>query len=101
MCAPFFRWPCCAEADSIADRTSVECGEVRSAPYGARLGVDKMGQSVTPSAFEHGGKAVVIGADAADGIIDRRAQGGLRRKVLDSVRRDLDKRGVTAANMRS
>jgi hypothetical protein len=36
---------------------------------GARLGVDKMSWSVTPAGFEHGGKAVAIGADAADGII--------------------------------
>jgi len=44
---------------------------------------------MAPAGFEHGDKAVTIGPDAGDGIVDRRAHAGLRRQMHDAIGRDL------------
>src|SRR3954466_14844044 len=48
-----------------------------------------MRQAVAPAGLEHCDEAITIGADAGDGIVDRRAHAGLRREVHHAVGRDL------------
>lgn len=44
---------------------------------------------MAPTGFEHGDKAVTIGADADDGVVDRRPHSRLVREVNDAIGRDL------------